>query len=78
MVYGYWLASYLDMIAFGNAIIKIISSFNPTKVLKDFVISLFTDSVSSCEMINGNIDNLDKFMVNTTIPRYSKFYGISV
>lgn len=78
MVYGYRLASYLDMIAFGDSIIKIISSFNPTKVLKDFVISLFTDSVSSCEMVNGSIENLDKFMVETTIPRYSKFYGINI
>ncbi len=75
--YGYKMIVYLDLIAFGDAIISIISTFNPKTTLKDFVMAVFSDAISACEMINGSIEKLDDFMVNVTIPKYRKLYGIN-
>lgn len=74
-LYGYPISSYLDLIAFGDAIIHIISTFRPDPEMKDFVLAVFSDSISTCEMINGSIEKLDDFIVQSTIPKYSKLCG---
>ena len=76
MVYGYKLETYLDLIAFGDAIIQTISSFKPSATLKDLIMAMYSDAISSCELSQGSLKNLDQFMVDTTIPKYSKLYGI--
>lgn len=76
-LYGYPISSYLDLIAFGDAIIHIISTFRPDPDMKDFVLAVFSDATSTCEMVNGSIEKLDDFMVHTTIPKYSKLCGKS-
>ena len=76
MVYGYKLETYLDLIAFGDAIIQTISSFKPSATLKDLIMTMYSDAISSCELSQGSLKNLDQFMVDTTIPKYSKLYGI--
>lgn len=74
-LYGYNISSYLDLISFGDSIIHIISTFRPDPDMKDFVLAVFSDAISTCEMVNGNIEKLDDFMVHTTIPKYSKLFG---
>lgn len=76
-IYEYKLETYLDWISFGDAIIKIISTFKPTEELRDFLLAMFTDAISSCERLNGNLKDLDIFIVENTIPKYEKIYGIS-
>ena len=76
MVYGYKLETYLDLIAFGDAIIQTISSFKPSETFKYLIMTMYSDAISSCELTDGSIENLDQFMVDTTIPKYSKLYGI--
>ena len=75
-IYGYKLETYLDLIAFGDAIIQTISSFKPSATLKDLIMAMYSDAISSCELSQGSLKNLDQFMVDTTIPKYSKLYGI--
>lgn len=77
IIYGYKLETYLDHIAFGDAIITMISSFKPSNDLHDFILAMFSEAVLSCENANGSIENLDQFITDTTIPRYSKIYKIS-
>lgn len=60
MVYGYKLETYLDLIAFGDAIIQTISSFKPSAALKDLVITMYSDAISSCELSQGSLKNLDR------------------
>lgn len=76
-LFGYKLSSYLDVLAFGDAIIHIISTFRPNPAMKDFVMAVFSDAISACEMVNGSIKELDNFMVETTIPKYGKLCGIN-
>ncbi len=76
IVYGYKLETYLDLIAFGDSIIQTISSFRPDESLKDFILALFSDAITSCELSQGSIKNLDKFIIENTIPKYEKIYGI--
>ena len=45
--------------------------------MKDFVLAVFSDAISTCEMVNGSIEKLDDFMANTTIPKYKKLCGKS-
>lgn len=78
IVYGYKMETYLDLIAFGDSIIQTISSFRPAESLKDFILALFSDAITSCELSQGSIKNLDKFIVENTIPKYEKIYGIGV
>ena len=73
---GYSLESYLDLIAFGDAILMILSTFKPSEGLKDFILALFSEAVSTCEA-NGTLENLDRFLVQNTIPKYEKIYGIT-
>lgn len=75
-LFGYKLLDYLALLAFGDSIIQIISCFRPDSQLKDFILTLLSDSISSCEMINGSILDLDKFIVDRMIPRYQKIYGL--
>ena len=75
-LFGYKLLDYLALLAFGDSIIQIISCFRPDPQLKDFILTLLSDSISSCEMINGSILDLDKFIVDRMIPRYQKIYGL--
>lgn len=76
VLFGYKMIDYLDFIAFGNSIINIITDFHPEEKLKDFILSMFTESISACEMADGNILNLDTYISQTAIPRYHKIYGI--
>lgn len=76
-LYGYKLETYLDWIAFGNAIVTIISTFKPSEDLRDFLLTMFSDAISSCELRNGSLKDLDDFIVETIIPKYEKIYGIS-
>lgn len=76
ILFGYKMMAYLDFIAFGNSIINIITDFHPEEKLKDFILSMFTESISACEMADGNIMNLDTYISQTAIPRYHKIYGI--
>ena len=71
------LSAYLDLIAFGDSIIHIISTSRPDPDMKDFVLAVFSDAISTCEMVNGSIEKLDDFMANTTIPKYKKLCGKS-
>lgn len=76
-LYGYPISAYLDLIAFDDSIIHIISTFRPDPDMKDFVLAVFSDAISTCEMVNGSIEKLDDFMANTTIPKYKKLCGKS-
>ena len=76
-IYGYKLETYLDWIAFGDTIVRIISTFKPAEDLRDFLLAMFSDAISSCELQNGSLKDLDVFIVETTIPKYEKIYGIS-
>lgn len=76
-IYGYKLETYLDWIAFGDTIVKIISTFKPAEDLRDFLLAMFSDAISSCELQNGSLKDLDVFIVKTTIPKYERIYGIS-
>lgn len=78
IIYGYKLETYLDLIAFGDSIIQTISSFRPDESLKDLILALFSDAITSCELSQGSISNLDQFIVQNTIPKYEKIYKISV
>lgn len=78
ILFGYPLSSYLDFIAFGDSVIQILSSFRPDEKLKNFILTLFSESVSSCELSNGSILDLDKYICEITIPKYQEMYGISV
>lgn len=77
LIYGYKLGTYLDWIAFGDATVRIISSFKPTESLRDFLLAMFSDAISSCELQNGSLKDLDAFLMGTTIPKYEKIYRIS-
>ena len=55
MVYGYKLETYLDLIAFGDAIIQTISSFKPSATLKDLIMAMYSDAISSCELSQGSL-----------------------
>lgn len=76
-IYGYKLETYLDWIAFGDTIVKIISTFKPAEDLRDFLLAMFSDAISSCELQNGSLKDLDAFIVKTTVPKYERIYGIS-
>ncbi len=75
-LFGYKLLDYLALLAFGDSIIQLLSNFRPSLQLKDFILALLSDSISSCEMINGSILDLDKFIVDKVIPRYQKIYEL--
>lgn len=75
-LFGYKLLDYLALLAFGDSIIQLLSNFRPNLQLKDFILALLSDSISSCEMINGSILDLDKFIVDKVIPRYQKIYEL--
>ena len=76
ILFVYKMIAYLDFIAFGNSIINIITNFHPEEKLKDFILSMFTESISACEIADGNIQNLDTYISQTAIPKYHKIYGI--
>jgi len=38
---------------------------------------MFSDAISSCELQNGSLKDLDAFIVETTVPKYERIYGIS-
>lgn len=74
-ILGYSFSAFVDYVACGDTVFELLTAFRPNEKMRDLMISLFTEAVTTCELANGSIEDLDSYITNTILPRYSRIYS---